>query len=133
SLHLQLGTHQAFINNVSTAVSFILTNSYSARNASIPFIIHMVRRHKEVLLERNIIEPLENQFATWLIHASTKVSQPSNNSMTNLFSKKMPKSVYVTEIDGSQCKDIFTVANDTPHYSEDQVFNIMTFSFIHSW
>lgn len=93
----------------------------------------MVRRHKEVLLERNIIEPLENQFATWLIHASTKVSQPSNNSMTNLFSKKMPKSVYVTEIDGSQCKDIFTVANDTPHYSEDQVFNIMTFSFIHSW
>lgn len=133
SLHLQLGTPQAFMNNVSTAVSFILTNTYSVRNASIPFIIHMIRNHKQVLLERNFIEPLENQFATWLINASTKVTQPSNNSMTNLFSKKMTKSVYVTEIDGSQCKDIFTVANDTPYYSEDQVFNIMTFSFIYTW
>lgn len=133
SLHIYLGSEQAIVNNLSTAVSFILAKDYEVRNSTIPFVLHTCRKFPHLFKERNFIEPLENQFKLWLLNASRIAAKPSQ-SMNNLFNLKLSsKSTPVTELDGTPCKDIFTVSNETPFYSEDQIFNHITFSLLHSW
>lgn len=39
----------------------------------------------------------------------------------------------VTEIDGSIAREFFTILNNAQPYTEDQCYNVFTFSALHSW
>jgi len=90
----------------------------------------MLRKYPQLVTPRHI-RVLEAQLSSWLGNASrVSAKDPSAVSFLKLGQNKP---IPVTELDGSPCRDIYTLLNVTPFFTEDQVFNIQAFSALHAW
>eukprot|EP01133_Synstelium_polycarpum_P015220 gene15220-18011_t len=101
------------------------------RPASIPSLLICARHHADALTNAQI-KPIETQLSQFLSHASLLSDQKA--SSTGFF--KIGTSggaAPVTELDGSVSIEFFTVLNNAQVYTEDQSFNIHSFSALYTW
>ncbi|KAL6077164.1 hypothetical protein QOT17_002464 [Balamuthia mandrillaris] len=85
---------------------------------------------RRVELQRNYMQPVEKQMMDWLLHAK---DASEHTSGVRFFGLGSSHAAVVTEIDGSPAQSFFTVLNNTGQYSEEQSFNVLSFSSLHSW
>ncbi|EFA85102.1 hypothetical protein PPL_02099 [Heterostelium album PN500] len=151
-LHKNLKT---FENKVlSLLLSLLLTNaseeSASLLVGNIPLIVQSISMQDPVLrpfsmpsllicaryfndsISNSQIKSIETQLSQYLSHASLVSDQ--KQSSTGFFKIGASTGASpVTELDGSVSIEFFTVLNNAQVYTEDQSFNIYSFSLLYTW
>ncbi|EGC39537.1 hypothetical protein DICPUDRAFT_74957 [Dictyostelium purpureum] len=132
SLLLTNATHsQLFIQNIPVLVQSISTQDPLLRWSSMPSLAIAARYHSD-LLTTSHTKPIETQLIQFLTHASLISDQ--KQSSTGFFGKiANTAATPVTELDGSISIEFFTVLNNSASYTEDQTFNIYSFSILYTW
>jgi hypothetical protein len=123
---------QANIKNaLATYVHFYSIQESNMRSCTIAGIMQAVRDHSDMLTNTNHIKPVETQLAEFLARASTVSEQkPSANIF---FKLAVTAPTPVTEIDGTTAREFFTILNNSQSFTEDQIFNIFSFSMLTIW
>ncbi|XP_072167976.1 AP-5 complex subunit zeta-1-like [Diadema setosum] len=86
-----------------------------------------IATHQRDLLSSEQVYVVGSQLSDWLSNAST-LQAPSPYSK-----QRSSRQDSVTEIDGKDCQDFFTLLSLAPYYGPDQRLNIHTFSCLRSW
>ncbi|PVD38123.1 hypothetical protein C0Q70_00734 [Pomacea canaliculata] len=81
------------------------------------------------IISQDIVSETSEQLCNWLMNAS--VFQSPNPYTLNPFRKDA--SSQVTEIDGTPCRNVFTILNVGQYYTDDQFMNIYSFSLLYKW
>ncbi|EGG19991.1 hypothetical protein DFA_07106 [Cavenderia fasciculata] len=100
------------------------------RSSSLPFLSTFVRHYSDSI-PMSQIKPIESQLGQFLSHASLVSDQKQSN--TGFFKIGQQGAAPVTEMDGSISIEFFTVLNNSQVYTEDQSFNIYSFSMLYVW
>ncbi|KAN0032960.1 hypothetical protein ACTFIV_006902 [Dictyostelium citrinum] len=132
SLLLSTGTDsQIYISSIPFLVQSISSQDPITRSASMPSLAISARYHSNSLTNLHI-KPIETQLIQFLSHASLISDQKQTS--TGFFSKiSNTSAIPVTELDGSVSIEFFTVLNNSTSYTEDQTFNIYSFSILYTW
>eukprot|EP01132_Coremiostelium_polycephalum_P005947 gene5947-7406_t len=132
SLLLSTGTNTSlFTGTVPLFVQSIATQDPFLRSVSIPSLVICSRYHSDSMTSSQT-KPIETQMTQFLSHASLVSDQ--RQSSTGFFKiGNTTSSVPVTELDGSITIEFFTVLNNSQVYTEDQTFNIYSFSMLYTW
>eukprot|EP00742_Colponemidia_sp_Colp-10_P013536 GILJ01015295.1.p1 GENE.GILJ01015295.1~~GILJ01015295.1.p1 ORF type:complete len:1031 (+),score=128.49 GILJ01015295.1:288-3095(+) len=134
-LHLlvELGKGTVLRQNIPSLVKWLSASHVSLRYAVLPAMSLVARKYPSLLSYEESVLPVETSFGQWLAKADC-TTQPQQAKMA--FWKSFFASGYsptVTERDGTPAKDFFTLLNDTYSYTEDQIFNVQTFSLLYPW
>ncbi|KAF2078457.1 hypothetical protein CYY_000207 [Polysphondylium violaceum] len=101
------------------------------RPSSIPSIVQCARLYPNSFTSSQI-KSIETQLIQFLKHASLVSDIPKQS--TGFFKiGSTTTTTPVTELDGSAAIEFFTVLNNSQYYTEDQTFNIYSFSMLYTW
>ncbi|KAL8593193.1 hypothetical protein ACOMHN_009848 [Nucella lapillus] len=124
---LQDCSQQCLQSVLPAAVRWLCTKDQDSQRRALSFLVGLSCLHG-VLQQEHIGETSE-QLCTWLMNSS--VYQAHNHSSINPFRKDEDNQV--TEIDGTPCRNFFTVLNIGQYYTDDQYLNIYSFSMLYKW
>ncbi|XP_063961965.1 AP-5 complex subunit zeta-1-like [Lytechinus pictus] len=113
---------------VSQMVKWVSTVGFNSeiQCRALSSLVTTATQHRNLLSDEQIYV-VGSQMSDWLSNASTFQG-------TNPLSKqKSSKQESVTEIDGRECQDYFTLLSLSSYYSQDQLLNIHTFSSLRAW
>jgi hypothetical protein len=131
-LLLCFGTQDFLSTNLSNLIMWASSEDYQLHNVTLPLLTHIVRRAPSIFSYQKHIKILETQMVKWLLNAST-VSAKQSAAANLLLKLNISKPLPVTELDDSVARDFFTVLNNSKLYTEDQIFNVYTFSMLYTW
>ncbi|XP_030839970.1 AP-5 complex subunit zeta-1 [Strongylocentrotus purpuratus] len=89
-------------------------------------LVTTATQHRDLLSDEQIYV-VGSQLSDWLSNASTKQATSPHSK------QKSSKNESVTEIDGRECQDFFTLLSLSSYYGQDQLLNIHTFSSLRAW
>jgi hypothetical protein len=130
----------------------------TSHDIHLSLLIISVRRVPSLFSYKKHIKIFETQMVKWLLNASTvsaKQSATVSLCMSSFYSFVFFKSLFcywflisehftvlklnvskplpIIELDDSVARDFFTILNISKLYTEDQIFNIYSFSILYTW
>ncbi|KYR00749.1 hypothetical protein DLAC_02792 [Tieghemostelium lacteum] len=131
SLLLSTCTHTPlFLESTPLIIQSLVTQDQILRSVSFPSALIHVRQYTDSLTNSQI-KPIETQLVQFLLHASLVSDQKQSTGFFKI--GNTTTAVPVTELDGSVTIEFFTVLNNSMVYTEDQIFNIYSFSMLYTW
>ncbi|XP_076452944.1 AP-5 complex subunit zeta-1-like [Babylonia areolata] len=109
------------------AVRWLCTKDFESQRRALSFLVGLSSLHG--ILQQEHVGETSEELCTWLMKAS--VYQAHNPSSINPFRKD--QDAQVTEIDGTPCRNFFTILNIGQYYTDDQYLNIYSFSVLYKW
>jgi len=120
-----------YSNTIPLLVQSVSSQDPTLRSSSIPSIVQCARLSPNSFTSSQI-KSIESQLIQFLKHASLVSDVPKQS--TGFFKiGSTSTAAPVTELDGSVAIEFFTVLNNSQFYTEDQVFNIYSFSMLYTW
>lgn len=126
------GSEGSLDQNAANLIQWMVQQIGEYKSSVISLLILIAKEHRALLKYTSHIQQIETKFDDFLSKASL-VSEQKHASSKSLWNLTAPTPDPVTELDGSISREIFTVLNLAQTYTEDQSFNILTFSNIHAW
>eukprot|EP01125_Pyxidicula_operculata_P018637 TRINITY_DN6633_c0_g1_i1.p1 TRINITY_DN6633_c0_g1~~TRINITY_DN6633_c0_g1_i1.p1 ORF type:complete len:681 (-),score=91.62 TRINITY_DN6633_c0_g1_i1:599-2377(-) len=118
-------------SNMDLLVNWMVNSDYLLRQITFPSLSIALRRRDTIIEHRRHVVPIEVQTANWLSNASRFSAQSA--ATVSFIKLTATKPQPITEHDGSISQDFFTILNITQQFTEDQLFNIQSFSMLYSW
>eukprot|EP01127_Copromyxa_protea_P023055 TRINITY_DN8537_c0_g1_i1.p1 TRINITY_DN8537_c0_g1~~TRINITY_DN8537_c0_g1_i1.p1 ORF type:complete len:833 (+),score=161.78 TRINITY_DN8537_c0_g1_i1:49-2547(+) len=128
-LPILFGSRQGFELNFENFHYWLSGGIYQLRNVTFPAIMLALRGYPQLFTPRHV-RVLEAQMAQWLSNASRVSAKESGVSFLKINSSKQQP---ITELDGTPARDFYTILNVTHAFTEDQVFNVQSFSVLYTW